>query len=260
MNLEQIRDWAREAGAIALAGYSKPEARRKPDHSYVTAADEAIEQLLRTRIKHAYPEHGIVGEEESDYHTDAEYLWALDPIDGTGAFVAGLPVWGISIGLLKRGRPVLGVFYLPALGEWYEAGLEGPARFNGQPIEVLHDRLLDSQSYICVPSDIHRRYRIDYPGKVRSLGSMAAYVCLVARGSAAGAVVGRPKLWDIAAGMAILERAGGELRLLPSGAPLDLGPMLAGSPAPSTVLAGSHAATTMLLERVTFISRPAPYP
>jgi len=259
MDLEQVKAWAREAGAVALAGYSKPEVRRKPDRSYVTAADEAIEQLLRTRIKAAYPDHGIVGEEASSFQAEAEYLWALDPIDGTGAFVAGLPIWGISIGLLQRGHPVLGVFFLPALGEWYEAGLDGPARFNGQPIEVMHDRLLDSQSYICVPSDVHRRYRIDYPGKVRSLGSMAAYVCLVARGSAAGAVVGRPKLWDIAASTAILERAGGELRLLPSGAPLDFGPMLAGASAPSTVLAGSHEATTMLSERVAFTPHPAPY-
>jgi fructose-1,6-bisphosphatase/inositol monophosphatase family enzyme len=250
MDLKQVKAWAREAGQIALDGYSAPEVRRKADHSYVTSADEAIEQLVRARIKQAYPEHGIVGEEDSGFQTEAEYLWALDPIDGTGAFVAGLPVWGISIGLLHHGQPVLGVFYLPALGEWYEAGLDGPARFNGRPIEVMREHLLDSQSYICVPSDVHRRYRIDYPGKVRSLGSMAAYVCLVARGSAAGAVVGRPKLWDIAASMAILERAGGELRLLPSGALLDLGPMLAGAPAPSTVIAGSPAATAMLLERV----------
>jgi fructose-1,6-bisphosphatase/inositol monophosphatase family enzyme len=250
MDLEQVKAWAREAGQIALDGYSDPEVRRKPDHSFVTATDEAIEQLLRERINQAYPEHGIVGEEDSGFQTEAEYLWALDPIDGTGAFVAGLPIWGISIGLLQGGQPVLGVFYLPALGEWYEAGLDGPARFNGRPIEAMRERLLDSQSYICVPSDVHRHYRIDYPGKVRSLGSMAAYVCLVARGSAAGAVVGRPKLWDIAASMAILERAGGELRLLPSGALLDLGPMLAGAPAPSTVIAGAPAATTMLLERV----------
>jgi myo-inositol-1(or 4)-monophosphatase len=249
MNLEQVRTWAREAGAIALHYYNAVEARRKPDRSVVTAADEEIERLLRERIMRTYPEHGIVGEEGNNHHSMAEYLWALDPIDGTSAFVSGLPVWGISIGLLQRGRPVLGCFYMPVLDEWYEADLDGPALFNGQPTEVLRENLLDSESWICVPSNIHRQYAIDYPGKVRSLGSMAAYVCYVARGTAAGALVGRPKLWDVAAGLAVLERAGGAAQLL-SGGPLDLHPMLQGQSAPEPVIVGSPAALAMLQARI----------
>lgn len=250
MELEQVRGWAREAGAIGRSYYNAVEARRKPDHSVVTAADIEIEQLLRARITAAYPAHGILGEEGSAVDTDAEYLWALDPIDGTGAFVSGLPIWGISIGLLQRGRPVLGCFYMPALDEWYEADIAGPALFNGTPIEVQQDDLLDSEAWICAPSNTHRRYAINYPGKVRSLGSMAAYVCYVARGNCAGALLGRPRLWDIAAGMAVLERAGGGARLLQSQTPLDLRAMLTGRPAPEPVVVGSPPALEMLLERV----------
>jgi myo-inositol-1(or 4)-monophosphatase len=250
MELQQVRTWAREAGKIALNYYNAVEARRKPDRSYVTAADEEIEQLLRANIKATYPEHGISGEEQGQQNVDAEYLWALDPIDGTGAFVSGLPIWGISIGLLRRGQPMLGCFYMPVMDEWYEVDVDGPALFNGQPVEVQRDGLLDSESWICVPSNVHRRYLIDYPGKVRSLGSMAAYVCYVARGTAVGALVGQPKLWDVAAGLAILERAGGSARLLHSQTPLDLRAMLSGRAAPEPVVVGSPATIDMLCKRI----------
>lgn len=248
MELEQVRGWAQEAGRIALQYYNVVEARRKADRSFVTAADEEIEQMLRARIKAAYPQHGILGEEQGRYHTDAEYLWVLDPIDGTAAFVSGIPIWGISIGLLQHGRPILGCFYMPALDEWYEADVAGPALFNRQPTEVTHDDLLDSEAWIGVPSNVHRRYTINYPGKVRSLGSMASYLCYVARGTAVGALVGRPKLWDIAAGLAILQRAGGDARLLHSRASLDVGVMLKGQPAPEPVVVGSPEAVEMLLD------------
>lgn len=250
MQLEQIREWAREAGEIARHYYNAVEARRKADRSMVTTADEEIERLLRARIMAAYPQHGILGEEGKNHQTSAEYLWAIDPIDGTGAFVSGLPIFGISIGLLRHGHPVLGCFYMPVLDEWYEAGLGGPARFNGAPIEVLRHDLLDSEAFICVPSNVHRRYTINYPGKVRSLGSMAAYVCYVARGTAAGAVIGRPRLWDVAAGLAILERAGGGARLLRSRTPLDVRTMLDRQPAPEPVVVGSPEAVELLLDRV----------
>lgn len=255
MRLDQIRAWAREAGAITLRHYNIAEARRKPDQSFVTAADEEIERFLRAQIAAAYPDHGIVGEEGRSVNSDAEYVWAIDPIDGTGSFVSGIPIWGISIGLLRRGQSVLGSFYMPLLNEWYEAGLDGPALFNGQPTEVRRDGLIDSEAWIAVPSNIHRRYRINYPGKVKSLGSMAAYVCYVARGSAVGALLGRPKLWDVAAGMAILERAGGAAHLLRSREPLDLQALLNGRYPPEPVIVGGPEALELLHERVRLVEK-----
>jgi myo-inositol-1(or 4)-monophosphatase len=245
-----MKEWAREGAEIALRYYNIVEAQRKPDKSFVTAADVEIEALLRERIIAAYPDHGILGEEEAQRNTGAEYVWVLDPIDGTGAFVDGIPIWGISIGLMRRGQPVLGCFYMPAVDEWYEVDLEGPALFNGQPIAVRTDDLLDSEAAILTPSNIHRRYLIDYPGKVRSLGSTAAHMCYVARGKAVGALLGWPKLWDIAASILILQRSGGEARLLWSGAPLDLQPMLNGRYSPEPVVVGSPEAVALLLERI----------
>lgn len=254
MNLEQVRTWARDGGQIALHYYNAVEAQRKPDHSFVTAADVEIEALLRARIREAYPEHGILGEEDRPYSTDAEYVWAIDPIDGTGSFVDGVPIWGISIGLLRYGEPVFGTFHMPAVNEWYEVDFDGPPLFNGQPIKVRTTDILDTEASIYTPSNAHRRYTIRYPGKVRALGSTAAHMCYVARGKAIGALLGWPKLWDIAAALAILRRAGGDARLL-SGAPLNLRSMLNGSYPPEPVIVGSPPALHELSERIHLRSR-----
>lgn len=250
MLVAQVHEWAHEAGRIALHYFNDVEARVKADRSVVTAADDEIEALLRERIGTAYPEHGIVGEEQGGTPADDDYLWALDPIDGTSSFVQGLPIWGISIGLLQRGVPVLGCFYMPLINEWYEVGLDGPAMFNGTPIQAATENLLHSEAWICVPSNSHRRYSIDFPGKTRSLGSMAAYLCYVARGTAAGALVGYPKIWDLTAGLAILRRAGGDVRLLQSGDPVDVEGLLRGRRLPEPIVAGSPPALAMLRDRV----------
>ncbi len=253
MDLERVHGWAEEAGRIALRYFNVVEARLKADRSVVTAADEEIEALLRQRIGEAYPEHGILGEEQGGVPTNAEFLWVIDPVDGTSGFVQGLPIWGISIGLLRRGTPILGCFYMPLLREWYEVGLDGPATFNGKPMAVMTGILLDPEAWICVPSNSHRRYRINYPGKVRSLGSIAAYLCYVARGTASGVLIGRSHLWDLAAGLAILQRAGGDVRQLVSGAPLDLTTLLKGQKSSEVLIAGSPAAVAMLRERIRIV-------
>ena len=250
MDLDLVHGWAVEAGAIALRYFNVVEARIKADRSVVTAADEEIEVLLRERIVGSFPDHRIIGEEQGGAPSDAEYIWALDPIDGTSGFVQGLPIWGISIGLLRRGVPVLGCFYMPLIGEWYEVALEGPPLFNGKPMSVSQENPLDSEAWICAPSDAHWRYDIDYPGKVRSLGSYAAYLCYVARGTACGALMGRPKIWDIAAGLALLLRAGGEIRLLDSGAPLDVQALVRGERLAEPVVAGAPDAVALLRKRI----------
>ena len=250
MNLQEVHTWVEEAGQIALHYFNVVEARVTADHSVVTAADEEIEALLRQRITEAYPDHGIIGEEQGGRLNGAEYLWAIDPIDGTSGFVQGLPVWGISVGLLQRAVPILGCFYMPLVREWYEVDRAGPATFNGQPMAVATRNVLDPEAWICVPSNVHRRYIVDYPGKVRSLGSMAAYLCYVARGTASGAIIGRPKIWDLAAGLAILQRAGGEVRHLLSGTPLDVPALLPARLPPEPLVAGSPAAVALLRERI----------
>jgi len=100
---------------------------------------------------------------------------------------------------------------------------------------VTATHVLDNNSLITIPSDTHRHFDLTWPGKVRSLGSVAAHVAYVARGVAVGSLVGRPHLWDIAGALAVLERAGGVARTL-SGAPWELGPMLSGYKRPEPMV------------------------
>src|SRR5258708_30793686 len=98
----------------------------------VTAADRAAEVAMRTLIKKTFPEHGIVGEELGAERPDAEYVWFLDPIDGTKSFISGMPAWGTLIALTHRGTPVLGMMHQPFVGERFSgdgaaAHYRGPA-------------------------------------------------------------------------------------------------------------------------------------
>ena len=108
----------------------------KPDASPVTIADRQAEAAMRAVIEAAQPDHGIIGEEMEDTNTGAEYVWALDPIDGTQSFVTGKPVFGTLIALLRDGKPVLGVLDLPALKERWVGARGRPTTFNGDAVSV----------------------------------------------------------------------------------------------------------------------------
>jgi len=241
IDLSEVREWASAGGTIARHYFhASVQQRRKADNSYVTQADVEIEQFLRARISERYPDHGIMGEEEGIGAIEREFVWSLDPLDGTDAFVAGLPVWGVSIGILREGVPYLGVIYLPLTDECYWNDSHGRAYCDDQLLAVSQNSELSAQDSIMVTSRAHNEYDISFPGKVRSLGSFAAHCCYVARGSVLGALLGYPQLWDIAAGVAILHAAGGAAATL-SGQPLDTRPMLAGQKPPEPLLISTPA-------------------
>ncbi|ABX07167.1 MAG TPA: inositol-phosphate phosphatase [Herpetosiphon sp.] len=237
-----METWARQAGAYALDifhDYNAAAPRRKADNSWVTEVDETIEQMLRQHIAQAFPDDLIMGEEGGGQASNSGRIWVLDPIDGTGSFVKRLPVWCVSIGLLVDGYPAAGCVYLPVLDECYLAGLTGDATLNGQIINAENPDFLDSQSWMAVPSNAHRRYKISYPGKTRSLGSTAANVCYVASSRACAAILGNASLWDIAGAWPILERAGGKLSTF-SGGPFDWQRFYQGASANEPLFAASN--------------------
>jgi myo-inositol-1(or 4)-monophosphatase len=128
---------AAEAAADAAGAVIRPLFRSallvesKGDASPVTAADRAAEQAVRALLGERFPTHGLIGEEFGAERADAEYVWVIDPIDGTRAFVTGRPLFGTLIGLLHRGRPVLGLIDQPATGERW-IGAEGqPLSYRG---------------------------------------------------------------------------------------------------------------------------------
>src|SRR5258707_11792840 len=96
----------------------------------VTTADHAAEPAMRTLIRRTFPDHGIIGEEFGSERTDAEYVWVLDPIDGTKSFICGMPVWGTLIGLMRFGEPVFGMMNQPFTRERF-SGDGGGAHYRG---------------------------------------------------------------------------------------------------------------------------------
>lgn len=107
----------------------------KADDSPVTIADRNAELIMRTLIEEAFPEHGIFGEEHGSVRTDAEYVWVLDPIDGTHSFISGSPTFGCLIGLTRNGIPILGLLDQVISGERW-LGVNGSSSLNGTPIST----------------------------------------------------------------------------------------------------------------------------
>jgi histidinol-phosphatase len=130
-------DAARGAGRRALEYYhAGVDVEWKPDRSPVTAADRAAEAWLRAAIERRFPDHAIVGEELGETDRDSGHRWFIDPIDGTQAFIRGVPLWGVLVGLEIAGDPVLGVVHLPALDETVAAATGLGCTCNGRPARV----------------------------------------------------------------------------------------------------------------------------
>jgi histidinol phosphatase-like enzyme (inositol monophosphatase family) len=123
-------EMAAAAGAIARRYFRTAlEVHEKPDDTPVTLADREAEARIREIVAARHPDHGIIGEEEGSDRPDAEYVWVLDPIDGTKKFVTGNPLFGTLIALLHEGRPILGVIDMPMLGERWIGAAGRATRF-----------------------------------------------------------------------------------------------------------------------------------
>lgn len=125
------------AAEVTLAYFRRPmDVTNKEDDGFdpVTEGDRGAEKVIRALIEEHYPEHGIIGEEFGSARADADLVWTLDPIDGTRAFISGLPTWGTLIALSYQGEPILGVIDQPYVKERYIGSHLG-ATLNGKPIK-----------------------------------------------------------------------------------------------------------------------------
>lgn len=235
---------ARRAGQVALGHFRRVAPERKADRTLVTAADREVEAALVDALGALLPDAGIIGEEGAAREGRGPLRIVLDPIDGTASFVAGLPTWCICMGILEHARPIAGVVYLPAFDEMY-AAVEGAAYLNGVALPALGGPEGPGDSFIVTHARAHIRHDLRYPGKVRSLGSTAYHVALVARGAAAAAVLGHVHVWDLAGPGAILAAVGGTYEYL-EGRTVDLDELSDGRRAPDHVLAGAPAALRAL--------------
>jgi histidinol-phosphatase len=187
----------------------------KPDRSPVTIADREAESAIRALVAARYPAHGVIGEEHDDHQTDAEWVWVLDPIDGTKGFISGRPLFGTLIALCREGRPVLGVIDHPAIGERWIGAHGHPARFNGREVHVRRCAELGQASlFASSPHMFHgpaapafERLR----GRCRQVlyGSDCYHYGIVASGFGDLVAESNMGIYDYLAGAAVIEAAGG---------------------------------------------------
>jgi len=134
-----------DAASVTAMSYFRQllEIETKGDESPVTVADKNVEAQIRAALTSAYPNFGILGEEFGSEQMDAETFWVVDPIDGTRSFISGMPLFGMLLGLVDKGKPVLGVVAMPALDEVYIGQSGVGADLNGVPIVASSQTDLD---------------------------------------------------------------------------------------------------------------------
>ena len=194
----------------------KDENKRDP----VTSADKESEGYLREAISRMFGDHGILGEEGpgDEEGPCPDYLWVLDPLDGTTNFMNGLPVYGVSVGVLYRGVPLAGALFIPWPrsdgGFVLHARKGGGAWMDGEPLSIAKTDGPEAARLTGLPGSFGAQYRLRKElrrrlGEVRMTGSIAYELALTVRGSFQYAVFGAPKIWDVAAGALVVVEAGG---------------------------------------------------
>jgi histidinol phosphatase-like enzyme (inositol monophosphatase family) len=185
----------------------------------VTAADKGAEAAIRKLIAERYPEHGIIGEEYGEDRPDAEFVWVLDPVDGTRAFIAGLPVWTTLIALRHNGRPVLGSIGQPYIGELFIGHAGGSrllSRDGSRPLKVRPcPRLTDAIIATTDPESCFDGAERGAWTQVRAAARLARLGCdayayaMVALGKMDMVIEAGLKSWDIESAIPLIEGAGG---------------------------------------------------
>lgn len=217
-------DLARQAAAITeraarltLSYFRTPlDVAIKADRSPVTSADRRAEEAMRKDLRRAFPDWGILGEEMGLEERGSEYLWTVDPLDGTRSFIRGVPLFGTLLGLLHRGEPVLGVMILPALDETYVAVRGHGATCNGVPVRVASCRRLGEAAVSC--GDLDRFREVDQQPLFTALSERAATLrtytdcfghALVLRGAFHAMVDPAVAPWDVVPIACLVREAGG---------------------------------------------------
>lgn len=228
------------AGRLALSYLlqNKPlEIETKGPQDFVTAVDKAVELLIRKRLRAAFPDDAILGEEFGLDGEGASTVWILDPIDGTSNFMCDRPGWCVSIGATIEGRPVLGVIFDPVKNELYSAASGQGATRNGEPITVSKDATLQKtvfgvgftsgKSIAAHAAQIS--HILGHGCEYRRFGSSALMLAHVADGRLDGYADARTSVWDVIAGLVLVREAGGVVQdFIESGA--SSGSILAAAP------------------------------
>jgi myo-inositol-1(or 4)-monophosphatase len=194
----------------------------------VTAADRGAENAMRALIRKTFPNHGIVGEEFGDERTDAEYVWVLDPIDGTKSFINGMPTWGTLIGLMRFGEPVFGLMHQPFIRERFSGdgaaalyrGPNGKRDLRVRECAQLSDALLQTTSpRLMNEKDLAAFQRVEKKAKLSRYGGDCYAYCMLASGHIDLVIETELKPYDIIPLIPIIAGAGGIVTTWDNGPP-----------------------------------------
>ena len=206
----------------------------KADNTPVTLADKGAEELLRSLINKKFPDHGIIGEEHGNENETAEFVWVLDPIDGTKSFITGVPLWGTLIALLHNGQPVFGCINQPILDQLMIGDGE-TTTLNGNRVQTRAcKRIEDATLLTSDPLNIRKVLGVQADAYVsqarlvRTWGDCYGYL-LVASGQADVMIDPLMCPWDIAALVPIIRGSGGIITDCAGGSPYPAESILAAS-------------------------------
>lgn len=210
-----------KVGKQLMLDFGKVQGLEKADGSLVTQADKWADQEITNAIMKAFPDHGILSEENNQVFPGTDWCWVIDPLDGTTNFTRGIPIWGVSLGLLYHGVPVFGYVFMPPLNQVFHgfwggnSGLEMPtgAFLNHGLIETSKDPI-SGNHFLNLCSRSTAIIQAGFPCKLRMLGVASYNFLTVAMGAVLGGIEATPKVWDIAGAWVILKAAGGTWKSL----------------------------------------------
>ena len=194
----------------------------------VTAADHAAETAMRTLIRRSFPSHGIIGEEYGEERADAEYVWVLDPIDGTKSFISGMPAWGTLIALLRAGEPVFGMMNQPFIrerfsGDGAKAHYRGPAGARDLRVracaELAEAVLFTTSPLLMNAGDRDLFGRVEQTVRLSRYGGDCYAYCMLAAGHVDLVIETGLKPYDVLPLVPIISGAGGVITTWDGGAP-----------------------------------------
>lgn len=213
---------AKLAGEFLLKEFARFDRRQikfKSHYEILTKADLGSEKIIINEIKKYFPEHHILSEESGSSGSQSDYLWIIDPLDGTTNFSIHNPIWAVSIALARKNEIIFGLVYAPYLGEFYLAEKNKGASKNGRKIKVSGIKGIRAVHTFCHGStkqDIKRAIGYYQKQKVskfdcRQLGSAATELAFVASGRTESIMIPGAHSWDIAAGVLLVKEAGGRV-------------------------------------------------
>lgn len=214
--IAQANRFADQARDKSMRWFRTPlEVLTKLDDSPVTIADREVEYVLRQSILEHYPEHGIWGEEHGRVRMDADYIWVVDPIDGTRSFISGYPLWGTLLSVLWQERPCIGLIDVPATNERWIGQHGAPTLFNGEacrtsPRTALDDAVLMATTPdMFTPTELQAFEALSAATRMRRFGGDCYSYGLLASGHVDLVLESELQPYDFMSLIPIIEGAGG---------------------------------------------------